>query len=81
MVDETTRYGACADRPTHPHLFAPGDPALSSSTPRVDYQTHPSQYKHWRLDFEGAVATLAADVDETVRRSAIEALKQRSELA
>ena len=64
MVDETTRYGACADRPTHPHLFAPGDPALSSSTPRVDYQTHPSQYKHWKLDVDGAVATLAADVDE-----------------
>jgi benzoyl-CoA-dihydrodiol lyase len=35
-----------------------------STTPRVDYQTHPSQYKHWKLKFEGPVATLAADFDE-----------------
>ena len=35
-----------------------------SSTPRVDYQTHPSVYKHWKLKFEGPVATLAADFDE-----------------
>ena len=31
---------------------------------RVDYQTNPSQYKHWKLKFEGPVATLAADFDE-----------------
>ena len=31
---------------------------------RVDYQTHPSQYRHWKLRFEGPVATLAADFDE-----------------
>jgi len=30
----------------------------------VDYRTHPSRYRHWRLSFEGAVATLAADFDE-----------------
>ena len=35
-----------------------------NSSPRVDYQTHPSQYKHWKLKFEGPVATLAADFDE-----------------
>ena len=35
-----------------------------SSTPRVDYQTHPSAYRHWKLKFEGPVATLAADFDE-----------------
>ena len=35
-----------------------------SSTPRVDYQTHPEAYKHWKLKFEGPVATLAADFDE-----------------
>ena len=34
------------------------------TNPRVDYQTHPSQYKHWKLKFEGPVATLAADFDE-----------------
>ncbi len=35
-----------------------------TAQPRVDYQTHPSQYKHWKLKFEGPVATLAADFDE-----------------
>jgi benzoyl-CoA-dihydrodiol lyase len=35
-----------------------------SSDPRVDYQTHPSNYRHWKLRFEGPVATLAADFDE-----------------
>ncbi|MBL8324979.1 MAG: benzoyl-CoA-dihydrodiol lyase [Rubrivivax sp.] len=40
--------------------------SLSSSTApaRVEYQTHPSQYKHWKLKFEGPVATLGADFDE-----------------
>jgi benzoyl-CoA-dihydrodiol lyase len=31
---------------------------------RVEYQTDPSQYKHWRLEFDGPVATLRADFDE-----------------
>jgi benzoyl-CoA-dihydrodiol lyase len=31
---------------------------------RVEYQTDPSQYKHWTLSFDGAVATLAVDIDE-----------------
>jgi len=31
---------------------------------QVDYQTHPSQYKHWKLSFNGPVATLALDIDE-----------------
>ena len=31
---------------------------------RVDYQTHPEQYRHWKLRFEGPVATLLADFDE-----------------
>jgi benzoyl-CoA-dihydrodiol lyase len=37
---------------------------VSDQAPRVDYQTHPSQYKHWKLKFEGPVATLGADFDE-----------------
>ncbi|NDA24478.1 MAG: benzoyl-CoA-dihydrodiol lyase, partial [Betaproteobacteria bacterium] len=32
--------------------------------PRVEYQTHPSAYRHWKLTFDGPVATLAADFDE-----------------
>ena len=35
-----------------------------SAAPRVSYQTNPSQYKHWKLSFDGAVATLAVDIDE-----------------
>ena len=30
----------------------------------VNYQTEPSQYHHWKLSFEGPVATLKADFDE-----------------
>ena len=36
-----------------------------SQTPRVDYQTDPSRYKHWKLSFDGPVATLGADFDES----------------
>ena len=35
-----------------------------TQAPRVDYQTDPAKYKHWKLKFEGPVATLAADFDE-----------------
>ena len=37
---------------------------MSADTPRVDYQTAPAQYRHWKLRFEGPVATLTADFDE-----------------
>ncbi len=30
----------------------------------VTYDTHPERYSHWRLEFDGPVATLAMDVDE-----------------
>jgi benzoyl-CoA-dihydrodiol lyase len=30
----------------------------------VDYQTDPSRYRHWRMTFEGPVATLTMDVAE-----------------
>ncbi len=35
-----------------------------SQAPRVDYQTSPAQYRHWKLKVEGPVATLSADFDE-----------------
>ena len=31
---------------------------------RVDFRTHPRQYRHWRLACDGPVATLTMDVDE-----------------
>jgi benzoyl-CoA-dihydrodiol lyase len=36
-----------------------------SHTPApVDYRTEPSLYRHWKLKFEGPIATLVADFDE-----------------
>ena len=35
-----------------------------NTAPRVDYQTDPSRYRHWKLSFDGAIATLVADFDE-----------------
>ena len=31
---------------------------------RIDFQTAPADYRHWRLSFDGAVAILTMDVDE-----------------
>ena len=36
---------------------------MSSPDP-VDYQTEPARYRHWKLKFDGPVATLIADFDE-----------------
>ncbi|HXQ53916.1 MAG TPA: 2,3-epoxybenzoyl-CoA dihydrolase [Stellaceae bacterium] len=30
----------------------------------IDFETHPDRYRHWRLSFDGNVATLALDVAE-----------------
>ncbi len=42
--------------------MAPDD--LASGAPRVDFQTDPSRYRHWKLAVDGPVATLAMDVAE-----------------
>ena len=33
-------------------------------TLRVNYQTEPALYRHWKLEFDGPIATLRADFDE-----------------
>lgn len=33
-------------------------------TQRIDFQTDPSRYRHWRIALDGDVATLTMDVDE-----------------
>ena len=38
--------------------------ATPNAAPRVEYQTSPSVYRHWKLAFNGPVATLFADFDE-----------------
>ena len=35
-----------------------------STVQRVDYRTEPSRYHHWKLSFDGVVATLAINIDE-----------------
>src|SRR5579864_32463 len=30
----------------------------------IDFETHPDRYNHWKLSFDGAIATLALDVAE-----------------
>ena len=37
---------------------------LSNGAARIEFQTDPSRYKHWKLSTDGAVATLTLDVDE-----------------
>ncbi len=38
--------------------------ASQNASSQVNYQTHPSAYRHWKLQFDGPVATLKADFDE-----------------
>ena len=38
--------------------------AEPASAPAVDYRTHPSQYRHWKLQVDGQLATLALDIAE-----------------
>jgi benzoyl-CoA-dihydrodiol lyase len=37
---------------------------VAANAELVDFQTEPSRYRHWRVVFEGAVATLTMDVAE-----------------
>jgi len=37
---------------------------LANGKSRIDFQTDPSRYRHWKLNIDGDVATLLMDVDE-----------------
>ena len=37
---------------------------LANGKTRIDFQTDPTQYRHWKLAVDGDVATLTMDVDE-----------------
>jgi len=39
-------------------------PSALQAPTRVDFRTRPEAYKHWKLTFDGPVATLAMDVSE-----------------
>jgi benzoyl-CoA-dihydrodiol lyase len=47
----------------HP-VGTPGSAESRLGTPRVDFSVDPAHYRHWRLAFDGPVATLTMDVDE-----------------
>jgi benzoyl-CoA-dihydrodiol lyase len=38
--------------------------ATSSDKARIDFQTAPARYRHWKLTIDGDIATLLLDVDE-----------------
>ncbi|HEY6257448.1 MAG TPA: 2,3-epoxybenzoyl-CoA dihydrolase [Xanthobacteraceae bacterium] len=44
--------------------MADAEPKLTDGRTRIDFQTDPSRYRHWKLELDGAVATLLMDVDE-----------------
>ena len=37
---------------------------LSNGKTRIDFQTEPARYRHWKLKIDGEIATLLMDVDE-----------------
>jgi len=43
--------------------MADAEPKLTDGRNRIDFQTDPSRYRHWRLELDGEVATLLMDVD------------------
>src|SRR5256885_16412531 len=53
-----TRPALMALPPVRHHI------SVDAPTPRVDYRTEPSRYRHWRLAFDGPLATLSMDVAE-----------------
>jgi benzoyl-CoA-dihydrodiol lyase len=44
--------------------MADAEPRMTEGRTRIDVQTDPSRYRHWRLSLDGPVATLLMDVDE-----------------
>ena len=37
---------------------------LAGGAERIDFQTNPERYRHWRLEVDGPIARLTMDVDE-----------------
>jgi benzoyl-CoA-dihydrodiol lyase len=44
--------------------MADAERRLNNGKSRIDFQTDPSKYRHWKLAVDGEVATLLMDVDE-----------------
>src|ERR1043165_3515381 len=54
------------------------DAATKTAIPKVSFDTSPERYRHWKLTFEGHVATLSMDVQEDAGLSADFRLKLNS---
>ncbi len=54
------------------------DAAAKASHPQVSFDTAPDRYKHWKLTFDGPVATLSMDVREDAGLSSDYRLKLNS---
>jgi benzoyl-CoA-dihydrodiol lyase len=52
--------------------------AAHANTPTVSFETAPDRYKHWKLTFDGPVATLSMDVQEDAGLSGDYKLKLNS---
>src|SRR6266704_2884325 len=45
-------------------MMADAERKLSNGNTRIEFQTDPSRYRHWKLKLDGDIATLLMDVDE-----------------
>jgi benzoyl-CoA-dihydrodiol lyase len=62
MVAEMGAKSTVQARDTDHRSLANGK--LANGKDRIDFQTEPSRYRHWKLAVDGDVATLTMDVDE-----------------
>ena len=44
--------------------MAEAERKLTNGNSRIDFQTEPAKYRHWKLAVDGDIATLLMDVDE-----------------
>src|SRR5205809_1763633 len=54
------------------------DVATKAAVPAVSFDTAPDRYRHWKLTFDGAIATLSMDVQEDAGLSSEYKLKLNS---
>src|SRR4030095_3438576 len=59
-------------------LAGMGTVTKSAQQPQVLFETSPDRYKHWKLAFDGPVATLSMDVQEDAGLSSDYRLKLNS---
>src|SRR5580700_5725132 len=61
MKADPTRYDGKTDMVEADHTSGR---FLANGKTRIDFQTEPARYRHWKLKVDGEVATLLMDVDE-----------------